>query len=486
MVTLGVGWFALSPADSGHEATDRSIAVLPFETLGPSDNTSFADGVHGDLLTRLSHILDLDVISRTSVLRYRNSEASVPSIAADLGVAWILHGEVQESGGEVQVNARLVDARADRQVWANGYRRTLTAENLFDIQEDITRHIASALQTQLSPGEEAQVARIPTENIEAYRRYALGREQLDRRDEEGFRRALDYFRQAVATDSSYAMAWVGMADALTLLYSYRYAEAEEVIPDAERAVQRALELNPRSAEAHASLGLLQGVRMEGEGSLRELRRAVELRPGYAEAHNWLSYVSLLQGDSQEALKRATRAVELNPLSPEAVSNLSLSLLAVGEMERALVEARRVIELQEAWTTGYFYEALALYHLGRFQNARAVLQGLEVPWAGEGPVATLALAHLALGDSAAARGVLGSLNPEEAPFATGLIRLALGEKDAAFSDFQRMERWGDWPMLAVHHLYGEIWNPVLGDPRYDALLRRAWENWHSGPASGDAS
>ncbi|MFV1988309.1 MAG: hypothetical protein ACC682_13595, partial [Gemmatimonadota bacterium] len=208
------GWYVIGGGAGGGRAgeddiSDRSIAVLPFETIGSEEATPFTDGVHGDLLTRLSRISDLSIISRTSVMPYRTSEKSLPVIAAELGVAWILRGEVQESGDQVQVSARLVNARTDRQAWAESYRRQLTAANLFEIQAEITRRIVQALESRLTPQEERQVERTPTESLDAYRYYSQGRELLDQRTEDGVRRGIDYFQQAIAEDSSYALAWVG-------------------------------------------------------------------------------------------------------------------------------------------------------------------------------------------------------------------------------------------------------------------------------------
>lgn len=458
------------------EVADRSIAVLPFETMGSDAATAFTDGVHGDLLTRLSSLSGLSVTSRTSVMQYRRPEKSLPVIARRLGVAWILHGEVQEAAGRVQVHARLVDARTDRQVWAESYRRELTAAQLFEIQGEITRRIAGALETRLSPEEERRVARVPTESLEAYRLYAQGRDALDRRTEAGMRRAVDFFREAIARDSTYARAWAGLGDALGLLVSYGHAGADPALPEAGAAVRRALELDPESAEAHASLGLLRYLERDGEGGIRELERAVELRPSYAEAHNWLSYTRLLLGRSQEALEAARRAVELDPLSPEAVSNLALSWLMNGSADSALVEARRVRELAPSWATGAFYEALSHYRLGHLGEAESLLRDLSVPWAGAGPAATLALVHAASGDTARARELLDGLDPRSDPFAVGLVRAGLGEVEAAFAALDRVEEWSDWRSLAVHGLYPEVLARLREDRRYAELRSDAERAW----------
>ncbi len=463
------GWY-LTGAGGGTEINDRSIAVLPFETLGQQEATAFTDGVHGDVLTRLSSVSGLSVTSRTSVMRYRNPEKPPPTIAQELGVTWILNGEVQESANEVQVSARLVNALTDRQVWAQSYRRELTAANLFEIQSEITAQIARALETQLSPEEEQQVARTPTQNLDAYRLYVQGRGLLDQRTEDGMWRAREYFRQAIARDSSYAVAWAGLADALWLFEDYGYAEPGSLLPQAGDAARRALALDPDLAEAHAALGMLHYRNREGSDAIRELQLAVDLRASYADAYSWLRWVHSLVGHPNEALEMAKRGVELDPLSPENLNGLSMAYLIHGDGERALEEARRAREIQPDFATTHFYEAVALYHLGRMAEAKSILQDVAVPWAGSGPFATLALAHLATGDTARAREMLDRLREVDEPFEVGVVHAALGEQEMAFEAFREVDRWEAWPILAARYLYPEILGPLRDDPRYDQLLR----------------
>ncbi|MBW3660179.1 MAG: tetratricopeptide repeat protein [Gemmatimonadetes bacterium] len=476
LVALGMGgWYLL--AGERAEATDRSIAVLPFETIGESADPTFTEGIHGDVLTRLSGLSGLDVISRTSVMRYRDREKSPPEIAEELGVAWVLQGEVQQVGDRVQVNARLVDAREDRQVWAENYGRELTAANVFEIQRQITLQIVGALETRLTREEEAAIASEPTGDLEAYRLYVHGRGLLDQRTEASMRLALEYFQRAVARDSSYALAWAGFADALGLLKSYGHPLPDDA-PAPRRAARRALELNPELAEAHASLGvILVDLERNGPAAIRELMRAVELRPSYADAHNWLSWVYQLLGRPVEALESARRAVELNPLGPEPLSNLSLSYMENGAWREGLDEARRTREIQSDFTTGPFYEALALYHMERFREAESALRGLSVPWAGSGTHDLRTSIQVASGEIARVRERLARLEAEaENPFSAGLVHAALGEEDEAFEAFLRVERWDHWPTLALRYFFPDILDPLREDPRYNELLEALNRDW----------
>ena len=469
---------------SPETAAFNSIAVLPFENIsGDPEADPFVKGMHEGLLTELARIAELTVISRTSVMQYADTKKGIPAIASELGVSTVLLGTVQRVDDRVRVSVQLIDGRKDAHLWAENYDRKLTARNIFAIQSELAKKIADQLQAHLTPEEERAVERIPTEDLEAYRLYVQARTHLDQRTEEGVRRAKDYFERAIAWDSSYALAWVGLADASTLLYEYGYEDANNVLPQAGAAARRALELNPRLAEAHASLGLLHGSRREGPAAIRELKRAVELQPSYAEAHNWLSWVQQLLGHPKEALEHARRAVELNPLSPEAVSNLSLSYLTNGEWRKALREARRVRGLQSDWSTGPFYEGLALYHLGRYTEAKSVLLNLSVPWAGAGPLVTLTLAHVATGDAASARELLARLEEMDEPLDVGLVHAAFGEEEEAFKAFGGVERWDHWPTLSARYFFPHVLGPLREDLRFDQLLGEVNRSWGLNPDGG---
>ncbi|EMR01970.1 tetratricopeptide repeat protein [Cesiribacter andamanensis] len=413
-------------------------------------------------------------------MRYRRPQRLLPHIAQELGVAWILSGEVQEAGKQIQVWVRLVQAAEDRQVWAECYQKTLSADTLFEIQAQITRQIAEALQARLSREEEVAIRQPPTHDLESYCLHAQGRWSLDQRTEGGMQQAVSFFTQALARDPHYALAWVGLADALVLLYEYGFALAEEVLPQAENAVQKALALDPRLAEISTTMALLHEARREGAIAEQAYKKAIALRPNYAEAHNWLSWTSLLIGKAEQALQSAKRAVESNPLSPEALSNLSFSLLVNGEPEKAIREARRCRNLQPEWTTAPFYEGVALYHLGRYAEALRLLDQLSVPWAGTGPQLTCALAHVHMGHADRARQLRSQLAAGNDPFAVALISAALGESGKAVEQLAAVSDWNYWAVLSMHHLYPEVLGPLQADSRYLGILQQVYQSWGLAP------
>lgn len=348
---------------------------------------------------------------------------------------------------------------------------------MFDIQAELAGMISESLRAELTEKEREQfLSWTPTADMEAYRLHAMGRARLDERTEPAMRRAARSFRQALEHDPDYALAWVGLADALTLLTDYGHEEPQGVVPEAEAAAARALDLDPDLAEAHASLGLIASVRRNGPESIRRLERAVELRPAYAEACNWLSWVSALLGRPQNALAWGERAVGLDPLSPEPTVNLAIGCLMTGDLRRALREARRATELQPDWASGPFIEAHVLYRMGRLNEAVQVLEGLTVDWTGVGAEATLAVIHAEMGRKDRAAALLPAFEASGEAFAAALLHLALGNVERASHWLDQASLAEHWPTLGVRFLYPDVWQPLRDHRRYDGLLERVNRSW----------
>lgn len=456
--------------------TERTIAVLPFETIGSNSSTTFTIGVHNEILTRLSNISEIRVICRTSVRKYVDTKKTVKEIADELQASWVMEGDVQENDGKIRLNVRLIRAQNNLQVWAQNYLRTLNTGNLFHIQSDITKEIAAALRAKLTPKEKKRIELKSTESLSAYRLYMQGWSWLEQRTEKGMRRGLDYFDQALERDPEFALALTGRALALLALYGYGFKEARFILPEAEELIQKALEQDQNLAEAYSALGLLYSCRYEGPDSIRELQKAVTLRPGYANAHNKLSWVYQLTGNRNGALKSARTAVDLDPFSPEAVINLAFSYLINGDLENAYTKIKKVRELQPEWTTGLFYEGLILYHLEKYDQVIDLLKKLTVEWAGEGPRATYALANIQMGNVNIAAGQIEVCRKKGDCFASGLIEAALGETEQAFRSFGRVETWKEWPTHALYFLYPKTLNRLKNYPNFKNVYESLQIQW----------
>lgn len=364
---------AASAQDSGEEGDPSpSIAVLPFENRSRlEDDVFFVQGVHDDLLTNLARISDLKVISRTTVTQYKDTDKTLPVIASELGVAYIMEGAVQRAGDTVRINVQLIRADSDEHVWAEIFDRKLTAANLFEIQSEISGKIAGVLQSTLTPQERARISDRPTDNLAAYNAYLRGRQALALYSSEGAGQALAEFRRAVELDPSYALAWASLAGSAMQGLFLSDMNRGETLEITREAATRAIELNDQLAEAHlaraALIGLEKGTWVpEYE---QALLRAIELSPGLAEA--WFNYARFLSGRNtrgDEALTAARRAAELDPLSTRIQSQLVTALSNVGRYEEAENRLQELIALNESFALNYVTMAELRHARGDYAGA----------------------------------------------------------------------------------------------------------------------
>ena len=473
---LSLWWNYDSRDAATQDEIERTIAVLPFETLGSAQADSFTEGIHLGVMTRLSDVSQLEVISRTSVQAYRNTEKTLPAIAMELGVVWIVRAEVQRIGEQVQVNARLLNATVDRQVWAQDYRRDLSADDIFDIQSDLANAIISELKTRLTPFEQARVNTRPTHNLDAYLAAESAREEEGKLTKEGLLKAIQLYQQAIDFDPAYAMAWVGLADSLTRMYDYGFDTNKSILSQSSAAIRRALELDPTAAEAFASLGLLQGTESKGPDAIRSLTTAVQLRPNYGAAFSWRAFFELDLGRTAAALESARNAAAIAPMSGEVVSNLMLALMANGEFDEALDVIDRLRLLMPDWPTTSFYEAIARYHIGEHDEVLRLLDGVTVEWAGRGAESLFALSLIAVGDIETANEQAAKLEEEGALFDAALIQAGLGNPVRALELLEQNTDWGHWPAVATHQFYPQIMDKLKNDPRFVDIDRRISKYW----------
>jgi len=348
LLLVALGYFAATHDWSGSvPVANASIAVLPFENRSAEpDDLYFTDGIHEDILTQLGRISSLVVISRTSVMQYRNSSKTIPEIAAELGVSTILEGGVQRAGKRVRINLQLIDSATDKHLWAETFDRELSVENVFAIQSEIATTIAGRLHARLLPQERARIEQAPTRNLEAYDSYLLGRRQLASREVRELERARQHFGRAIGLDPQFALAYAGLADSLALLALLGEPDGSEgLLEEGEIAARKGLELNPDLGEAHTSLGVI----MQSQGKPVEiyagyLERGVELAPGSADARKWYASYLSEAGRYEEALEQLENAVQLDPMSPIVRVNLAGILERFGRHEEALRHVRRALEI----------------------------------------------------------------------------------------------------------------------------------------------
>jgi serine/threonine protein kinase len=484
VVVLSFGYLAGpdEPNEQLHTGStqEHSIAVLPFTTIGDETSLSLTSGIHGDLLNRLSGISNLKVIARQSVRQFADTTESPLKIAQKLEVRWLLEGSVQQQGSQIKVLVQLIDPQDATQVWTESYLVELDTANLFAIQGDIAIEIATILNAHLTTDQQQLLMTGPTENMEAYRLYIRGLTLLDMREEAEMRQSLDLFRSATKLDPSFALAWVGLADAISLRIDYGFEMPPGSLDEATAAANRAVELQPKLGEAYGALASIDYLRLDGPGGLRNARLSIELSPTNADLLGRVSWAGIILGEPEEAFKAAQQGVAVNPLTLESFHNLILLLLIRGEPEQALTELRQGTKQRVKWDSYKFFEGLILYELGRYDEALEKLSGLSIPWADEGPLATEALTQAALGNREESRRLLGVMRQRGAHlYLIGLVQLSLGEHEEAWLSFESAQQWGihsDWPTIAARYLHRGLLGDAVRDPRFIAMLDRIDRTW----------
>jgi TolB-like protein/cytochrome c-type biogenesis protein CcmH/NrfG len=452
----------------------RSIAVLPFTNLSPDpENEYFSDGVTEEILTALTKLGHLKVISRTSVMQYKGTTKSVRQIGRELDVGAVLEGSVRRAGQRVRITAQLIESETDTHLWAENYDRDL--DDIFAIQTDVAEPIVEALRVQLSPREKARIAERPTESVEAYQWYLKGRFFLARRTEHALERSIQGFRKALAGDPSFALAWVGLADAYALLPLYSDSPIEEAVAEARAAAGRALALDPALGEAHAALGLIADQLWEWDEADREHRKGIALNPGYATGHHWYGVSLIYSGRLDEAIDTLRRALELDPLSLPIHGGLLTAYAYARRYKEAVEIGQKVIEMDPAYPSVRNNLAETYDLMGRFEEALEQWDALAALTPERFPrelSAALRAGYVEAGPRGYWRAWVehGKLfKGYSGPIGVARGHAQLGEFDEAFSILGEVVSGHG---ARVHQVIQDpVFDPLRSDPRFGELLRK---------------
>ena len=450
-----------SPMERNGESK-QSIAVLPFRSLNndPADDY-LGTGMTDTLIAKLSNLRLISVRPTSSVIMYAGRSQDALSIGRELGVDSVLEGTVQRANDRIRVTVQLVNVRDRKPLWAQTFEERITA--IFAVQDSISEQVAQTMLVRLNGYEREQLRKRETENVEAYQAYLRGRFFWNKRNEEGLRKGLEHFKQAIDLDSNYGQAYAGIADAYILLGTYKanLISRDEALQRAREAAMKALRIDGTLAEAHTSLALIKAYYEHDEsGAESEFKQAIESNPNYATAHHWYSEFLATRGQQPEAMTEILRAQELDPLSPVINTTLGERLYFARRYNEAITQLRKTLEIAPDFEAAYYTLGLALEQEALYGEAIASLRK-----AGRGtrvsPAVSASLGHTyaLAGHRDAARKLLGELLAQEdpAPYEIAVIYQGLGEKQRAI----------DW----LGRLRGKrgVFDMMLKlDPRLDAL------------------
>jgi serine/threonine-protein kinase len=346
----------------------NSIAVLPLVNLAPGDeNDFFVDGMTEELITQLAQIKALKVISRTSVMRFKDTEEPVTEIARQLNVSTIVEGSVMWAGEQVRISVQMIDGVDEGHLWANSYRSDLG--DVLGLQRRVAKDVADQARVELTAQEETRLSSSPVVNREAYELYLQGRFHWNKRTSVGLERAMEYYRRAIEVDPEYGLAYAGLAESQILKATWTEgSRPEKVYPAAREMALRALEIEPDMAAAHTVLGAVAHEYswdwVEAEG---QLLRAIELNPNYATAHQWYGELLATLGRTNESVREARAAQELDPFSLIINAWVGQALVLDGQTEAALAEMDKVEEMNPSFPPLWLIRHLCYSWIGDWER-----------------------------------------------------------------------------------------------------------------------
>jgi TolB-like protein/DNA-binding winged helix-turn-helix (wHTH) protein/Flp pilus assembly protein TadD len=454
----------------------KSLAVLPLENLsGDPSQEYFADGMTDALIGDLAKIRGLQVISRTSSMRYKGANKPLREIASELKVDAVIEGTVLRSGNRVQVRAQLIRAATDRHLWSETYERDL--RDVLALQSEIAHAVAREIQIKLMPAERARLTNNRPINRKAFDDYLQGRFLYwNRRTDENLQKAIGFFQSAVKEDPTYAPAYVGLADCYNALGTEMMSAMTpmDARRRAEEAANKALEINSELAEAHVALGFVKHGNWDWAAAEQEYKRAIELNPNYAEAHSGYGLFLVSKGRFEEAIAEATRAQELDPFSLAISSQRGFILENARRYDEAIEQLRRVIAMdqnnyQAHWFLGHTYAAS-----GRFAEAVAASEKAAALSRTSGALGFLGMCYGLAGRKAEANMILNELLEQNrrryvTPPSLANVYIGLGDKDQAFFWLEKAYQGRSYYLAYLKVFPAD--DPLHSDPRLDDLLRR---------------
>ena len=449
----------------------RSIAVLPLDNFsGDPAQEYFADGMTDELTTNLATISALRVISRTSVMQFKGEHRKpLPEIAKLLNVDAVVEGSVVRVGDRVRITAQLIDAPADKHLWAKSFERS--SRDVLALQDELASAIAREINIELTPDEQARFATARPVNPEAHDAVLKGNYYLDKYTPDDTERAMDYFSQAIKADPQFPGAYVGLGRGY--LGSDFFLPSKDSMPKAREAAEKALELGDTDGGAHIVLATVKyEYDFDWPGAEAEFQRAIAIAPSSALAHGGYGFFLTMEGRFEEGEAELKRASELDPLNLSSTIRVGLPFVLRGQYEKGREQYRKVLEMDPNFEFAHF--ALGSMENWRGRPADAILELQKAPALRSFPllVANLGYTYAASGRRDEALKLIDELSrrPYPPPASIAMIYLGLGDKDRVFEWLGKAyeERDGEQlRFLKVEPLY----DPVRSDPRFIDLLKK---------------
>jgi TolB-like protein/Tfp pilus assembly protein PilF len=475
----GKGYRFIAPVDAAplgrHQEAIESVAVLPFanDSADP-DGEYLSDGITETLINSLSQIWNLRVVARSTVFRYKGKDIDPQKAGNDLHVRAVVSGRLLQRGNTLIVRAELMNVATGGQLWGGQYNRK--PEDVFALQDDLSREISEKLRLQLTGEERQRLTKRYTEDSEAYRLYLKGRYHWNKRSPEGLQKAVEYFQQALDKDPAYSLAYAGLADTYAYLSFFNVVAPREAMPKAKTAAVKGLEIDKALAEAHVSLGYISFT-YDGDwpAAGKHFEQALALNPAYTRGHTFYPFYLSSIGRSEEALEVAKGALDLDPASPAVSHSLAVQLYLARKFDRAIEQAHDTLEMDANFAISYAVLGEVYLSKGMYREGLSALEKYSaLSRSGAASLALLGYSHARLGERKESLQVIEALKAASKQsfvpaLFVALVYAGLEDKDQAFTWLEKAyeERFNRLAYLKVEAL----WDPLRSDPRFADLLRR---------------
>lgn len=452
------------------------LAVLPFENLsGDPTQEYFNDGLTEEMITQLSRLNpeQMGVIARTSAMRYKGTKKSIREIGGELGVSYILEGSVRRDAGRVRIAAQLIQVSDETHLWAESYERSFG--DILKLQSEVARAIAREIRVKLTPQEERRLATAQEVSAEAYEAYLKGRHLWNKRTEEGMRKSIAHYEEAIRQHPEYAMAYAGVADSYVMLACRGMVPAKETFRKAKAAARKALDLDNELGEAHGSLAHVRLHDWDWEGLEKDFQRAIELNPGQAIVYYWFGEFLMSMGRGDEAIAMTEKAHQIDPLSPVIGSSLAMILYLARRYDQAVAVLDRAHEISPDHFLPHL--RLGLVHIQQLKYDEAILElKTAANLAGQSTetLAALAVAYAAAGKRRSAQRLVDELEDLKGkryvlPYNIAKIHASSGNKEKAFEWLERAYQEGNPDLIELNS--EPVFDGLRGDARLSELMRR---------------
>ena len=474
LLVAGLAVYRNTGAGGTKQPAIKSLAVLPLKNLsGDPSQDYLADGMTEALIGTLSGIHNLRVTSRTSVMRFKDTHLSVPEIAGTLQVDAIVEGSVIRDGTRIRVHAQLIRAATDEHFWSEAYDREL--RDVLGLQSDVAQSIARKVEVTITGEEHSRLSSAQPVDPEAYEAYLKGRYYWNKRTADSMPRGELYFEQAISKDPGYGAAYSGLADCNSGLAWHGFTSPTEVLPKAYAAAQKAVEIDPESAEAHASLALVLSHKWDWSRAEVEFKRSLELNPQYANAHHWYGDYLSIRGRHDEALLEAKHAKELDPLNLMIGTWVGLRYYLARRYDLAIEQSRNTVELDSNFAAAHLILGESYVQQQKNKQALDELQK-AVSLSGESPlyVAQVGVSQALAGDKNEALQTIRKLRDVSSkryvsPYGVAQIYAALNDKEQAYKWLETAYR--DQSVWMSYLAVDPLFDSIRSDERFQDLLHR---------------